>query len=147
MKNLLFFSSLLLLGCGEKSSPAASPPKPEATQILAVEVKSAGGQLGYTSQLRLTADSTFYTRTIMMEASQNDAFRRPTDPALWQSLTGDLNVDRFRNAASGESVQPVDGIDTEISILTNRDTISRLNAHESPEWQKILLKIRMITNE
>lgn len=148
MKNLLLLPLLLLLSCGGMSSPPQpGPVDAERTYITAIEVRSYGGQMGFASCLRLTADSISFIRTTEMAPEQNDSFRRRANPASWQALIGDLDLEGVRKAAEGESKQPTDGIDTEIMVLTNRDTISRRNAYQSLEWQKLLLKTQLFLNE
>ncbi|ULT24519.1 hypothetical protein KUH03_37095 [Sphingobacterium sp. E70] len=38
----------------------------------------------------------------------------------------------------GKSVQPVDGVDTQIIIISDVDTISKMNAYNNKIWKSIV---------
>lgn len=137
MKYALLSALLFLYSC---SNQPATTAKQEPEKIRTITFNNAGGQLGFSSHLVFTPDSVFYLRHIHMTPESNDSFRRANTSEAWQALTGDLQLDSFRNAVDGPSVQPVDGIDTEISILTTRDTITKTNARESGEWMRLQVK-------
>ncbi len=142
MKNTFFLAALLLLGSCATDTPSAAPPdtppQPQTARILAVEVTNSGGMLGHYSHFRYTPDSVLFVRLVSAAPENDDSFRRANTPEAWQALTADLNLDSFRAAAGGQSVQPVDGIDTEIAVFTNKDTIVKTNAYENPQWNQIL---------
>ena len=145
MKKLFPLSLFFCWSCGEATPPLQKFPEPE--RIEAVERRSDGGDMGYASWLRITRDSVLYWNNTVMSPENDDSFRRANTPEAWQALTADLNLDSFRAAAGGQSVQPVDGIDTEIVVFTNKDTIAKTNAARSPEWNRLLMKTQLLPDK
>lgn len=138
MKRYWLPAFLFLYSCSTNSQPPDTQPQSE--NIRSVNVSSAGGQLGFGSFLHITPDSVYYLRHVNMAPEQNDSFSRANTPESWQALVNDLNLDSLRNAKDGPSVQPVDGIDTQITVYTDRDSVTKTNAHESPEWMQLKIK-------
>lgn len=151
MKKIFFLVALLLLGsCAADTPPAAPPDMPQRLQtarILAVEVTNSGGMQGHYSHFRYTPDSVLFVRLVSAAPENDDSFRRANTPEAWQELAGALNLEGFRAAVEGESVQPVDGVDTEIAILTNKDTITKRNAYENPEWNHVLQHTQILVDK
>lgn len=145
MKSLFSLSGLLLLGsCG--NAPSAQKVS-ESEHIAAIEVRREGGDMGYASWMRITRDSAWYWSNTVMTPENDDSFSRANTPEAWHELAGELNLEGFRAAMEGESVQPVDGVDTEIAILTNKDTITKRNAYENPEWNHVLRHTQILVDK
>ncbi|BAP32509.1 uncharacterized protein CHSO_3472 [Chryseobacterium sp. StRB126] len=106
--------------------------------ILSVKVVSAGGELEFSSSTVIDKDSMHYHRTVAANEADNMAYNRKVKPEDWKNLVDKIDLKMFGAAKEGHSVQPVDGIDTKIIVTTGAGDISKMNAHDDPEWKKIL---------
>ncbi|MNX44049.1 hypothetical protein D3C86_745280 [compost metagenome] len=59
-------------------------------------------------------------------------------PQDWEALITQINLGEFRSSEEGKSVQPVDGVDTQIIIVSDVDTISKMNAYNNKIWKSIV---------
>ncbi len=97
--------------------------------------------------MRITRDSAWYWSNTVMAPENDDSFRRANTQEAWQALTADLNLDSFRAATEGRGKQPFDGMDTEIAVFTHKGTIAKTNADQSPEWNRLLMKIQLLPDK
>ncbi|WP_104382137.1 hypothetical protein [Sphingobacterium sp. HMA12] len=130
--------SLSLLGCTDGSHKTPNQPKAmEDVEIKSVEILSSGGELGYHTRILINKDSTHYKQTVAANPGNNSEYHKKTSPQDWKILIAKIDLVEFKASEEGKSVQPVDGIDTKISIVSNRDTTSKVNAYHSTVWKKI----------
>lgn len=120
--------------CGRKAQKAMET---ENDEIKSIAIVSAGGQLGYSSFFEITKDSIKFSSHLAVDTTRNIAFSKRINPQDWNDMIGGIDLEIFKNATNGHSVQPVDGIDTEIIVKTNDDEISRLNAYDNEVWRWI----------
>ncbi len=130
---------LVLLGCTTSTPPAKnnSAPPAEAPAIQKIEVVTQGGERGYYAVCTFTPDSVFHKLRIAVDAAANEDAARPAGEGEWQLLLQNTDLAEFKAAQDGPSALPVDGTDTEITITTDKETVSRSNAIGSPTWNGI----------
>ena len=76
---------------------------------------------------------------MVMDSTANMSIARPAGEGEWKMLLQNIDLAEFRRAQNGESVQPVDGTDTEITITTADETVSKSNAIGSATWNGIAI--------
>ncbi len=136
----LYLLPLLLFSCNTATPPAETGGNsvPAATPaIQLIEVVTQGGQLGYHTTCKITKDSVTHKLLVGTDTTKNTSFARATNEGEWQALLQNIDLKEFDAAQNGESRQPVDGTDTEISITSNGERISKTNAHNSAAWTRI----------
>lgn len=111
-------------------------------EIKSIEIVSAGGELGYTSRLFVSADSIYYSVQVAVDSTKNAAHSMKNTPEDWLAVVKGIDLPDFRKAVDGASRQPVDGIDTRISITTKAGNITRMNAEENKTWSYILEQVK-----
>lgn len=142
MNKLLLLSFLLLINCGEKEPTATSPKeKPESVQkenIKSIEINSAGGQLGYVSHFIISKDSVIFQSDMTASENKKIESKRTIAPVEAEKIFKEIDIEDFKNATEGKSVQPVDGVDQTIILKLAGKDISKMNAHDNHTWKKIL---------
>jgi hypothetical protein len=135
----LFLLSLLILGCNSAAPPAKTNSNPVAATpvVERIEVVRQGGHLGYHATCRITPDSVVHQLLVGTDSTKNTYFARATGEGEWKMLLQNMDLKAFGAAQNGESRMPVDGTDTEVSITSNGETISRTNAQSNDVWSRI----------
>lgn len=131
--------SLFLLSCADSNNYKTAQPKVmKNIEIQSVEIMCAGGQLGYSSRMLIAEDSTHYKQTVAANPEKNSEYRKKTVSQDWNNLIANINLVAFKSAKGGKSVQSMDGIDIKIIVVSNSDTISKMNAYNNNEWKYIV---------
>lgn len=131
--------SLFLLSCADSNNHKTAQPKVmKNIEIQSVEIMCAGGQLGYSSRMLIDEDSTHYKQTVAANPEKNSEYHKKTVPQDWHNLIAKINLVAFRSSKEGKSVQRMDGIDINIIVASNSDTISKINAYNNSEWKYIV---------
>ena len=135
----IYLLPILLFSCNTATPPANTNGKPvPATPVIQrIEVSRQGGQLGYHSTCKITPDSVTHQLLVGTDSTKNTYFARATNEGEWQMLLQNMDLKEFRAAQNGESRMPVDGTDTEVSIISNGETISKTNAQSNAAWSRI----------
>ena len=107
--------------------------------IQKIEVVTVGGDRGYSATCTFTKDSVFHRLRIFTDSTANMSIAQPAGEGEWKMLLQNIDLAEFRNAQNGESAQPVDGTDTEITITTADETVSKSNAGGSATWNSIAI--------
>ncbi|RKE56314.1 hypothetical protein [Sphingobacterium detergens] len=135
----LVILSLFLIGCTEtKNKTSNSHGVMKDVVIKSIEVINTGGQLGSHSRMLIDRDSTHYRLTVAANPADNSEYHKKTVPKDWKDLTAQINLAEFRSSEEGKSIQPVDGVDTQIIIISDVDTISKMNAYNNKIWKSIV---------
>jgi len=135
----LVILSLFLISCTETKNKTSNAPRVMKDVVIkSIEVINTGGQLGFHSSMFIDKDSTHYRQTVAANLANNSEYHKRTVPQDWENLTAKINLAEFRSSKEGRSVQPVDGIDTKIIIVSNTDTISKMNAYNNRVWKSIV---------
>ncbi len=136
---LLFILALIFTCCtDEKSKGRNQPTVMKETELKSVEVISTGGELGFYAHLSIDTDSTHYKQTVAANPADNSEYHKQTDLQDWKNLATKVDLTTFKAAKEGKSVQPVDGIDTKVVIVSNTDTISKMNAYNNSVWRDVV---------
>ena len=135
----LYLLSFLLFSCNTAAPPAETVVKaaPATPAIQLIEVDRQGGQLGYHSTCKITKDSVTHQLLVGTDSTRNTYFARATGEGEWQMLLQNMDLKEFRDAQNGESRMPVDGTDTEVSITSNGQTVSKTNAQSNAAWSRM----------
>lgn len=75
-----------------------------------------------------------------MTASENKKIESTKTIASGEAeeIFQNIDIEDFKNAVEGKSVQPVDGVDQIIILKLDGKDISKRNAHDNKTWNKIL---------
>ena len=75
-----------------------------------------------------------------MTASENKKIesKKAIPPTEAEEIFQNIDIEDFKNAVEGKSVQPVDGVDQTIILKLEGKDISKRNAHDNKTWNKIL---------
>lgn len=131
--------SFFLLRCADSNNHKTAQPKNmENIEIRSVEIMCAGGQLGYSSRMLIDKDSTHYKQTVAVNPEKNSEYHKKTVSQDWSNLIANIDLVAFKSAKEGKSVQAMDGIDIKIIVVSNSDTISKMNAYNNSEWKYIV---------
>lgn len=152
MNKLLLLSFLLLINCGEKNLTATSPKEnPESVQkenIKSIEIKSAGGQLGYVSHFILSNDSVVFQSDMTAVKNKKTESKNKTEDSESEKIFQNIDIEDFKKAVENESKLPVDGVNQTIILKTGEVEISKMNAFDNKTWNKILeLQSKYINQE
>lgn len=142
MYKLLLLCFLLLINCGQKKPTATSPTEhPETVQkekIKSIEINSAGGQLGYVSHFIISEDSVIFQSDMTASENKKIESKKGITSGEAAEIFQNIDIEDFKNAVEGKSVQPVDGVDQTIILKLDGKDISKRNAHDNKTWNKIL---------
>lgn len=136
INKLIIIFLLSLIGCNKNNKPSQHNPI-HTEEIRSLEVVNFGGKFGVHSSTLINHDSVHFRHKINRE-SHNLEFSRKIKPEDWKNLVAEINLNDFRNMKEGKSMQPIDGIDSKIVMITNTDTISKMNGYDHPVWENIL---------
>jgi len=135
----LVILSLFLISCtNNKNRTVNQPTITKDVDIKSIEIISSGGQLGSHTRMLIDKDSTHYRLTVAANPADNSEYHKKTVPQDWEALITQINLGEFRSSEEGKSVQPVDGVDTQIIIVSDVDTISKMNAYNNKIWKSIV---------
>lgn len=134
---LMISSIITLAGCKENKQKADQHSTVHTEAIESVKVISAGGAMGFSSSTLIDKDSIHYSRTVAANEAENFSYHKKVKPEDWKKLVGAIDQKLFAAAKEGKSVQPVDGIDTQIIVTTSTGDISKMNAYDVPTWKGI----------
>lgn len=135
----LVILSLFLISCtNNKNRTVNQPVVMKDGGIKSIEIISSGGQLGSHSRMLIDKDSTHYRLTVAANPADNSEYHKKTVPQDWEALITQINLGEFRSSEEGKSVQPVDGVDTQIIIVSDVDTISKMNAYNNKIWKSVV---------
>lgn len=131
--------SLFLISCTNNTKRTVNQPVvTKDLGIKSIEIISSGGQLGSHSRMLIDKDSTHYRLTVAANPADNSEYHKKTVSQDWEDLTAQINLAEFRSSKEGKSVQPVDGVDTQVIIVSDADTISKMNAYNNRVWKSIV---------
>lgn len=108
-------------------------------EITAVSISTIGGfttvpSNGYT--VRITRDSV-YCLFSAIDTAQSTLKSYANTEEKWSLLLDKIDLEKFADAKDGESRQPYDGIDIKISITAKSGEYTKLNADNSPSWNRV----------
>jgi len=135
--SLLLVQALLVQGCLYKSQQTTTDNT--ENEITAVSISTIGGftavpSNGYT--IRITRDSV-YCLFSAIDTAQSTLKSYSNTEEKWNLLLDKIELEKFADAKEGESRQPYDGIDIKISITTKKGRYVKLNADNSPSWDRL----------
>lgn len=135
--SFLFAQVLLVQGCLYKSQQTITDNTKK--EITAVSISAIGGftavpSNGYT--MRITRDSV-YCLFSAIDTAHSAIKSYSNTEEKWNLLLNKIELERFADAKEGESRQPYDGIDIKISIETKSGKYTKLNADNSPSWDRL----------
>ena len=108
-------------------------------EITAVSFSTVGGftatpSKGYT--IKITRDSV-YCLFSAIDTAQSTLKSYVNTEDKWNFLLDKIDLEKFIAAKEEESRQPYDGIDIKISIATKKGQYVKLNAYDSPSWNRV----------
>ncbi|MCD9854906.1 hypothetical protein LUD75_09330 [Epilithonimonas sp. JDS] len=112
--------------------------------VKSVSIATFGGQMGYSISMKITKDSLYYDFNIAMDSTKRKHIEKPNIVYKLEDLINPDNIVRFSRVKDGESRQPVDGTDMEITIETDKDKYTVINAWDDEVWQKTNKKMQDI---
>lgn len=109
------------------------------TEITAVSFSTVGGftatpSKGYT--IKITRDSV-YCLFSAIDTAQSTLKSYGNTEDKWNFLLDKIDLEKFIAAKEEESRQPYDGIDIKISIATKKGQYVKMNAYDSPSWNRV----------
>lgn len=137
MKIILYLSVLSILMNSCNNHTQSTPRQLSHEEIEAVTIHTFGGMLGHTSILNITKDSVLFKRNTATNPESDSSYCHRNTKENWADLTSKINLGDFAAAKDERSHQPYDGLDTEITVKTNRREISRTNANQNKTWQRL----------
>jgi|GEM_PF-6249967 len=96
-------------------------------RIRSVIYTNAGGGLGWSETLVLSADSVSYNTLLAARNNLKTAFSEKNTPQQWAAITGQLDLESVKKVISGASQQPVDGTDQTYTIITGQGAYRFMN--------------------
>ena len=74
---------------------------------------------------------------IAHDSAQNVKKSYPNKAQNWEALLKSIDIEKFKNAKNGHSYQETDGNDTQITITTTKEKISKLNVEKEESCNNI----------
>jgi len=99
-------------------------------EIQSVKMSSYGGMMGMTGDFIIRKDSIIYEHKLLASPEKTVKKSKATSAEDWNDLIRGIDLEAFKNAKSGESQLPIDGIDTKLTIETNLGSYSVVNGSE-----------------
>jgi len=135
--SLLVAQTLLVQGCLYKSQQTTTDNT--KNEITAVSFSTVGGftatpSKGYT--IKITRDSV-YCLFSAIDTAQSTLKSYGNTEDKWNFLLDKIDLEKFIAAKEEESRQPYDGIDIKISIATKKGQYVKMNAYDSPSWNRV----------
>ncbi|MGE8553374.1 MAG: hypothetical protein ACN6OB_05470 [Chryseobacterium jejuense] len=147
MNKLIAVSLLVFIGCHKKENNKLNQHNPaQSEEIRSLEVINFGGKFGVYSRISINHDSVHYSHKINTEPHKME-FSQKIKAEDWKNIINKIDLNAFRNVTEGKSLQPMDGIDTKIMIISNKDTLSKINAYDNPIWKSILENVHQYHQE
>lgn len=112
--------------------------------VKSVSIASFGGQLGYSTSMKITKDSLYYDLNVAVDSTKRKHIQKPNTSYKLEDLINPDHIVSFSKVKNGESRQPVDGIDTEITIETDKNRYAVINGWDDKVWQKTNQKMEEI---
>lgn len=138
----------MFIACSKKENKKAGQSgSTNIEQIRSVEVVNFGGGLSVYSSTLINQDSLYYQHRMATVESHDIKFSRKINPEDWRNIVAKINLNTFRKVKEGKTMQPVDGIDTKIVIISNKDTISKMNGYDQYVWKNILDEVSRYDKE
>jgi hypothetical protein len=113
-------------------------------KLISITVSSSGGQMGYNSSQKITADSLIYFFNINLDTIEAINGRKKNPNVELEKIIANNQIDSFSLIKNGELTALYDGIDTEITIETTEKKFVVVNGQNDPLWQRIKLAIDSI---
>lgn len=112
-------------------------------KIESIEMEIAGGRCLHSYFYKLDKDSIKYQHSPCAYPTQKKKIneRKPNSLKNWNNTIEKINLDAFKKLADGPSQLVFDGMDTKISIKTDKNTYTKTNSSD-PLWEKIIQIIR-----
>jgi len=138
----LILSAFVIIGCSQKAEELKISKK--ENPVKSVSIASFGGQLGYSTSIKITRDSLYYDLNMEVDSTKRKHIQKPNISYKLEDLINPDQIMSFSKVKNGESRQPVDGTDTEITIETDKNKHSVINAWDNEIWQKTNKKMQDI---
>lgn len=148
MKKLLTHTALLfacvfaLQSCGGNTQKATE----NKNEIKEISISTFGGDMGMSETYIITKDSVHYDFYLAADTTQNVIKSYPNTEQDWGKLLKKVDLEDFKNTENGKSHQAYDGTDTEITIITQNEKITKTNADKTQvgtkftdNWLKLIL--------
>lgn len=138
-----------IIGCFQNSPKDSQSVKraPESFgKIKSIEETSAGGEMGSFQSIFITKDS-IISEMGNAYLEQDTSLKAVLKAEEWKDLLQKIDLKDFRALKDGPSLQPADGMDTQITIITSKDTLQKMNASPSKKWYKYVDAIEHLFQE
>jgi len=136
MQRIGKLTTLLILAFALQSCEGKAQKTTE-NEIKEVSVSAFGGRSTIKSKTYIiTKDSVLY-ELIAHDSTKNVKKSYANNVQDWDDLLKSIDLERFKNVEDGKSHQEYDGNDTEITITTQNDKFSKLNAEKNSSWDRI----------
>lgn len=127
-KKIFFLASLSLVLTNCQKKPDSYARKAiQKEEIKSIEWSTFGGQMGYVEKLVITKDSIHHKYFTAMKNNETIEHHFKNSPESWQNLSSAVNLNDFRKIKNGNSNQPVDGTDEQITIRSKNSQDSIIN--------------------
>ncbi|TCD12118.1 hypothetical protein EZ449_03620 [Pedobacter frigidisoli] len=113
-------------------------------KIQYISITSWGGERGYHRSLQITSDSLFYEFGSAVDTVNNINIKKINSHYKLEDFIAVNELINFSKMQSGESRQPVDGTDTEITIKTDTTEFKVTNAGNNNLWHSVMEKMNAI---
>jgi hypothetical protein len=146
----LFIIIIVLLFSFNCNSQERAKEKKENLQT--VIYSRYGGKPGFNETLTITKDSLKYfsqTRKVVRKAATSgktisnilleNKYGETTSDILWKNINNSFNLELFKSIENGESRLPVDGTDTQYTvILDSGEKFSIINGQHTEQYKKMI---------
>ncbi|KFF02813.1 hypothetical protein [Chryseobacterium luteum] len=131
-----YFCALSLQSCNK--TPQKTSVKVAKNEIKEVSMSTFGGRSTIrSSTYQITKDSIRYS-LLAVDSTQNVHKSYINKNQDWKNLVNKIDLNQFRNLKDGNSHLAYDGNDTEITVVTDHETITKLNAENNKSWDNIV---------
>ncbi|WP_027386019.1 hypothetical protein [Chryseobacterium gregarium] len=130
------FYALSIQSCNKTQQKTRA--KVAKNEIREVSISTYGGRSTIQSTTyQITKDSVKYS-LLAIDSTQNVHQSYLNENQDWKNLIDKIDLNQFENLRNGNSQLPYDGNDTEIMIVTDHETITKLNAKNNKSWDDIV---------
>ena len=132
MKNLatlLLATAFLFQSCGNGTG--------KKDEIVEITRSVLGGDTPIAEQKYIITKDSVHYKIIAHDSTRNITKSYANTKQDWEKLVNSIDFEDFKNIKNGTSHQPFDGSDAEITIKTDKEEITKLNADKDESWAKI----------
>lgn len=110
--------------------------------IKEININVVDGMLGIKASYEINEDSIIYKYSNENDPNDTLSIKQKNTKAEWQKLLKEIDINNFKSAKNGKSLQAENGLDTKITLKLKDTFYSITNANDNKSWNGIMEIVR-----